>query len=231
MSVALLEAAAAELGEVADEVVFVGAAVLPLLITDPAAPLPRATVDVDVVVDVRTRRGLRAFERRLEERGFVPDAASGVICRWRSGSGLVVDALPVDAGVLGFGSPYLARGFGAGVAHRLPSGALIRVIPAPHLLAAKLDAFDDRGGRDHLGSRDFADAVLLVDGRPGLVDEILGGDDRVRTYLASRCARLLADADAVDGLHGALAPDAASQLRVSTVIVPALERIAELDRR
>ena len=51
MSVDLLELAAAALGELRDEVVFVGGATVGLWITDPAAPPPRPTVDVDVIVE------------------------------------------------------------------------------------------------------------------------------------------------------------------------------------
>ncbi len=226
MSVALLERAAAELGPLVDEVVFIGAAVLPLLLTDPAAPVPRATVDVDLALAVRTRRELRAFERRLESAGFAPDAASGVICRWRGASGLVVDAIPAEPSVLGFGSPWLAAAVAAPDPRRLPGGATIRVISAVLFLAAKLDAFADRGAGDHLGSRDFADAVALIDGRPQLVEEVSGAEPALRSHLALHARALLADADARQGLHGALAPDAASQARVDRVIVPALERVA-----
>ena len=52
MSVELLELAAAALGELLDEVVFVGGATVGLWITDPAAPAPRPTKDVDVIVEV-----------------------------------------------------------------------------------------------------------------------------------------------------------------------------------
>lgn len=56
MSVELLERAAAALGELSAEVVFVGGATVSLWITDPGAPPPRPTLDVDVVVEVSSRR-------------------------------------------------------------------------------------------------------------------------------------------------------------------------------
>jgi len=226
VSIALLGRAVAELGSVVDEVVFVGAAVLPVLLTDPAAPVPRATVDVDVAMAVRTRRELRGFERRLESAGFTPDVSSGVICRWRSASGLVVDAIPAEPSVLGFGNRWLSAAVAAPMLQRLPDGEVIRVIPAPMFLAAKLDAFADRGHGDHLGSRDFADAVALLDGRPELVDEVTASDPELRSHLALQARAVLDDERARQGVHGALGPDAASQARVELVIIPALERIA-----
>jgi hypothetical protein len=67
VSVALLERAAAELGPLADEVVFIGAAVLPLLLTDPAAPVPRATVDVDLALAVRISTSISSTRLRLRD--------------------------------------------------------------------------------------------------------------------------------------------------------------------
>ena len=55
-NIEMLARAAEALGELKDEVVFVGGAVVELFITDPAAPRPRFTQDVDVVVEVATLR-------------------------------------------------------------------------------------------------------------------------------------------------------------------------------
>ena len=55
MSTELLELAAAALGPLRDEVVFLGGASIHLWITDPAAPATRATDDVDVISAITTR--------------------------------------------------------------------------------------------------------------------------------------------------------------------------------
>lgn len=106
MTVDLLELAAAALDDLLEEVVFVGGATVTLWITDPAAQPPRPTKDVDVIVEVTTRGGFHAFEGRLRERGFREDQESGVICRWQHrDSGLILDAMPADASILGFQNP------------------------------------------------------------------------------------------------------------------------------
>ena len=46
------------------DVVFVGGAVVGLLLTDPAAPPPRATDDVDVVMGEASRAGYHRIEAR-----------------------------------------------------------------------------------------------------------------------------------------------------------------------
>jgi len=48
VNVELLERANAALGKLREEVVFLGAATIPLWLTDPAAPPPRPTKDVDL---------------------------------------------------------------------------------------------------------------------------------------------------------------------------------------
>lgn len=80
MSIELLELGASALGTLTDEVVFVGGATVTLWITDPAAPPPRPTKDVDVIVEVASRTAYHAFEKRLRDAGFRDDGE--VICRW-----------------------------------------------------------------------------------------------------------------------------------------------------
>lgn len=69
-----------------DEVAFVGGATIALWITDQAAPEPRVTKDVDLVVEVASRVAWYRFEERLRAHGLRNDASSPVICRWRAGS-------------------------------------------------------------------------------------------------------------------------------------------------
>src|SRR5688500_8294173 len=101
MSIELLELGAAALGEIAEEVVFVGGASVTLWITGPAPRPPRPTKDVDVIVEVATRAGYHGFEDRLRDAGLRGDG--DIICRWHHRkSGLMVDAMPTDAALLGF---------------------------------------------------------------------------------------------------------------------------------
>ncbi len=65
MSPELLELGAAALGPLVEEVAFVGGASIVLWVTDPAAPSPRPTNDVDVIVEVTGRWGYERFSKRL----------------------------------------------------------------------------------------------------------------------------------------------------------------------
>ena len=102
MSIALLERAASALDDLLKGVVFLGGATVGLWITDPAAPEPRPTKDVDVIVEVTSRGRFAEFEERLRAHGFREDQESGIICRWRHGDDLILDAMPTDASILGF---------------------------------------------------------------------------------------------------------------------------------
>ena len=208
MSIELLELAAGALGPLLDEVVFVGGATVTLWITDPGAPPVRPTKDVDVVVDVATRGAFHDFEARLRERRFAEDQEDGVICRWRHPSGLILDAMPSEPGILGFDNRWQGAAIPHAIVRELPSGATIRAVSPPYLLATKLEAFKGRGNRDFLASRDFGDIITIVDGREELVDEVGRAPVDVRDYIASELSDLAEDPRFADGLFGALRADA-----------------------
>ncbi len=111
----MLERGAAALGLLAAEVMFVGGATVPLWITDAAAPPPRPTKDVDVVVEVFTRADLHEFDARLRAAGLREDQESGVICRWRHGPGgdsdLILDVMPAAGDLMGFANRWQAAPF------------------------------------------------------------------------------------------------------------------------
>jgi hypothetical protein len=232
VSIQLLDAAAAALGPLLDDVVFLGGASIVLWITDPGAPPPRPTKDVDVVVEVTTRADLEDFERRLSARGFREDMDSRVICRWRHPDGpadepLILDAMPAEARLLGFENRWQAKAVPHAQLIELPSGAMIRAIPPPYLVATKLEAFRRRGAGDHLGSRDLEDVVTLVDGRDELVAEIATSSTDVRRYVCDEIGMLLDESRFVDAILGFLRTDIASQERAGMVILPRLRQIVD----
>jgi hypothetical protein len=142
----MLERAADALGPLTPEVVFVGGATVGVWITDPAAPEPRPTLDVDVVIEVASRGRFALFEERLRDRGFYEDRDSGVICRWRHhASPLILDVMPSDPEILGFASRWYGMVVLEPQSHRLPSGRSVAVISPALFLATKLEAFRGRG--------------------------------------------------------------------------------------
>ena len=154
--------------------VFLGAATLPLWITDPSAPALRATADVDVVIEATTLIAYKRFERRLRNAGFRDEGT--VLGRFVFGSDdAQIDVIPADASILGFENRWQRASVPVAVERALPTGVVIAVVPPANLLATKLEAFAGRGGGDFLASRDFEDVVALVDGREELAEEVLAG--------------------------------------------------------
>ena len=225
MSIELLERAAQALEPVLSDVVFLGGASIELWITDLAAPAPRPTKDVDVVVEVASRSAFHAFEDRLRSLGFKEDQEDGVICRWRHGDDLILDAMPSDAAILGFENRWQGASIPHAVERILPGGVALRATPPPYLLATKIEAFNGRGGEDFLGSRDFGDMIALFDGREELPSEVQGSAPELRAYIASELERLSAHPRFREGVSGALRADFASQARAEAVVLPRIEML------
>ncbi len=147
LSVELLEHAAARLGPLLPEIVFVGGATVPLWITDPAAPEFRPTLDVDGIVEVSSRAEYREVEKMLARLGFRHDQESGVICRFRYVStDLILDVMPTEASILGFENAWHKEAFSNAVNFELPTGTRIGVVTPAFLVATKLEAFEGRDG-------------------------------------------------------------------------------------
>jgi hypothetical protein len=227
-NVALLEIVAEQLGDdLRDELVFVGGAVAGLLITDPAMPAIRPTDDVDTICHALALADYHRVETRLRARGFVQDLTpEAPICRWRIGN-VAVDVMPTLDKILGFSNRWYPLALASAQRIALPSGCLIRLLPAPVFLATKLEAFDGRGKGDFLFSHDLEDLLAVIDGRASLLEECRASPPELREYLAARLAALLATRDFIDALSGHLPGDAASQERLPE-LHDKLRQISEL---
>jgi predicted nucleotidyltransferase len=226
-NIQILELAVDRLGELTNELVFLGGCATGLLLTDPAAPPIRATQDVDVITEVATLAEYHRLSARLRQKGFAEDQSPDApICRWVA-PGVVLDVMPTNEEILGFGNVWYEPALVAAQAFELPSGVSIRMVTAPHFLATKLAAFDNRGRGDFMKSHDMEDMVAVLDGRPELMQDLLQANEDLRTYLASRFGELLADEDFLAALPGHLQGGTASPDR-TPVVIRRLEEIAKL---
>ncbi|MBA4342382.1 MAG: hypothetical protein C0423_09545 [Methylibium sp.] len=198
------------LGELREQVVFVGGAVAGLLVTDPLADSVRATRDVDAVVNAN-RAMFHRIEEQVAERGFVRDASSEVICRWvHKASGVVFDLMPVQPEVLGFTNRWYSYAVQTAEQVDLGEGVTIKLVSAVAFVATKLEAFASRGGGDFMSSHDLEDVLNIVDGREELVQEMAAAPAELRQAVGAAFARLLANPDFANVLPGLVAePDRA----------------------
>lgn len=226
----ILEAAVAQLGSLADQMVFLGGCATGLLLTDVAAPPIRATQDVDVITEIASLADYYRLSDRLRARGFQEDQSPDApLCRWVSAS-VVLDVMPTRTDILGFGNEWYQPALDAAMQIGLPSGRSIRMVTAPFFLATKLAAFDTRGDRDYVMSRDMEDIVAVLDGRPETLDEVRRSDAAVRVHLGMRFSELLRERRFREALPAHLPGDAASQARLPRILARLEELAAEARR-
>jgi len=200
-----LRLVAEALGDLREQVVFVGGAVAGLLVTDPMADSVRATRDVDAVIEA-ARAQFHRIEARIATRGFTRDMDSEVICRWvHRDSGVLFDLMPVDASVLGFSNRWYPYTVETAEPVELANGVSIRVASAVAFVATKLEAFADRGVGDVMASHDLEDVLNIVDGREELGHELVAASPDVRRAVAIALAALLAHPDFANALPGLIA--------------------------
>jgi predicted nucleotidyltransferase len=171
----LLEAAVKQLSLLERKVVFVGGASVSLHLDDRAVTV-RHTRDIDFVVEATSYTETASIEEELRGLGFTQNPMNGdePICRWHK-EGLIFDMMPTDPTVLGFSeSEWFERGFERAREYSLPSGEKIWAFDVLHLLAAKIEAYRDRGDNDWLSSRDVEDIVTVLDGRSSIFEELEG---------------------------------------------------------
>jgi hypothetical protein len=91
----MLEFVATKLGDIRNDVVFLGGCTTGLFISDPLVPDVRYTLDVDCIVDVISLNQYHQLEKKLTQRGFKKSISEDVICRWFYDE-VILDLMPTD---------------------------------------------------------------------------------------------------------------------------------------
>lgn len=221
-NVQILQAVARALGELRNDLVFVGGCAAGLLITDESRPVVRATQDVDLIAEVATKGEYHQLCVKLRSLGFNEDVGP-VICRWRLGD-LQVDVMPTVEGVLNFTNMWYAESMKTAHSVVLPNGDAIWLIGAPHFIATKIEAFHDRG-RGDFSSHDLEDIINVIDGRPSVVEDIRQQAGPLQSYLRDEFDALLSNALFLDTLPWHLRPPDQGRL---PIILQRMREIAGL---
>lgn len=180
---------ATALGELNENTVYVGGAVVSLYADDPAADDVRPTKDVDISLEIASFSELEELREKLVAKGFSQRAESAVNCRFWLGD-IMVDVLATKA----VGWAPANEWFEAGFRHtelQHVNGMPIRLLSFPYFLASKFAAFNDRGGTDARASKDFEDITYLLDNRLVMVNDISNSPDDVRSFLVTEFLRLM----------------------------------------
>lgn len=179
----MLEFVATKLGDIRNDVVFLGGCTTGLFLSDPNVPDVRYTLDVDCIVDVISLNQYHQLEKKLTQQGFKKSLLEDVICRWFYDD-VILDVMPTDEKILGFSNRWYKEAIAASALYPLTDKLEIRVVTAPYFLATKFEAFKTRGKMDFYASHDFEDIVSVLDGCIEIVEEIKKSDANLREYLS-----------------------------------------------
>lgn len=211
------------LGPLRERLVFVGGCATGLLLTNPAAADVRPTEDVDAIIEVASLAGYHAMHPLLAERGFTQTMADNTPpFRW-FWNRMQLDLVPVDEHVLGFANRWYRPGFAAAVTTEIAPGLSLRHLDAPHFLATKFEAFNDRGGRDVYLSHDLEDIITVIDGRAELPDELAQAKASMFHHVVEQTNALLAHPEMANALPGIVA----QPIRAG-IVLERLQNIASL---
>ena len=216
-NLALLQLAARKLGNLNDDVVYLGGCATALFINDPSSLDVRATIDVDCIIDVISLVEYHKFENQLVEKGFKKSMEDEVICRFRCEE-TILDVMPTDQKILGFGNPWYKKALQYAVNHEIADDLIVKSISAPYFLAKKFEAFKTRGNYDLWSSHDYEDILSVVAGRINLVEEVETANSELREHLKEEFKRLLQNDQFEPTLPGHVNDGPATMQNVQVVI-------------
>lgn len=205
----MLASVARGLRDLKDRVVFVGGATVDMYVTNLAGEPLRTTDDVDCVIGITSRVAYNELEEKLRGLGFTHplDDPKAPICRWKF-SEILVDVMPMDAGVLGFSNRWYPEGVEHAERRTLPDGQEIAIFTLPYFIASKIEAFLGRGKGDFYGSQDIEDILAVINGAEDARAKVLAGPETVKAYLREQFTDLLRNEIFAQSVTGHLGPKA-----------------------
>lgn len=217
-NIEMLSKVAKGLGEMINEIVFVGGSVAELYADDVALSDIRATLDVDCVIEISSQMNYYDLEKRLREKGFSNDMTSGApICRWIY-KGTIVDVMPTS-GILGFSNKWYVDGISNKIPCVLPDGNQIYIFSTPYYLGSKFEAMLSRGGNDLRTSHDFEDIVFILDNTLDIIKQIVEIDKPIKDYLVVQFRELLNNPNIEEAIECVLPYGAEQRVEVILTIL------------
>jgi predicted nucleotidyltransferase len=190
------------LGELNEQVIFVGGATAGLYINDPAADDIRPTKDVDISFAIASLRDLESIREELIRRGFKQSPEDDLICRFRY-EGIKVDVMSTKAVGWAPANPWFSPGFAQREIIYI-NDQKIQILPLPYYLASKFSAYNNRGAEDPRTSHDFEDIIYVLDNRTDVVEQLAEVPDDVEPYLKQQLQEIIDDRDMQEAILGNL---------------------------
>ena len=184
VTIQLIDVAIENLGDIANDMLFGGGSIVPLLFTSNDNYF-RATKDVDCVIDVEALVDYYKFTDKLKQVGF-KEVSEDVapICRWYK-DGCLIDVMPT-ANIIGATNTWYAPAFKNPITYSAGNGVTVNIISPVYFIATKLEAFNNRGNNDFMASHDMEDIISVIEYRPSIVDEILAAEQDVKEFIMNQ---------------------------------------------
>ena len=180
INIAVVAEVAQALGELKDQMIFIGGAVVSLYTDDPAADEIRPTSDIDMTINLMNFSHWVRMQQRLAELGFLPDPYGHAICSYKY-KNIPVDIMPAEDSQFGPSNKWYKIGF-QNLWKVKAIDEEIQILSAPAYLATKFEAFNSRGG-DYRTSHDFEDIIYIIDNRIAIVSEIKIAHPEIKEFL------------------------------------------------
>lgn len=219
----IVEKVASTLGELNDEVIYVGGAVVSLYATDPGAEQPRPTKDIDISVQISTFSEMDVLREKLATKKIYPAPSEKIMYRY-SYEDILIDFIPYEATPLGPTNSWLKPGFKK--AYPVKIGNIhINILPVGMFLATKWEAFKSRGNDPRL-SHDFEDIIYIIDNNMNLIDDVKNSSVKVQTFLKKMSEEILSHSSRNEIIECHINPFTMEERR--KLVVDKLEKIIDL---
>lgn len=216
-----LETVAHALGEMGEEVVFVGGMVAALYADIHPVDELRPTKDVDLFLEIGTYRKLEEVHSHLTSKGFTQHAEDQVMCRFRLGE-IIVDVMAAVSIGWAPGNRWFESGIKSAMIVK-PGKKQVRILSSPYYLATKFSAFEDRG-TDPRWSTDFEDIVYVMAHCSYFRDDFMKSEKEVQKYLSDWAQKIINNGLFLEAIRGHLSY--ATQEKKAAHIVSLLEEMA-----
>jgi predicted nucleotidyltransferase len=153
INMGVVKKVAIALGELNEQVAYVGGATVSIYADDPAAEDVRPTKDIDIMLNIVSFAELTALQEKLAQKGIHPDAEAKIACRFKY-EDVIIDIMSTKEVGWAPSDPWFEPGFRNLVSYSVDEQTTVSIFPVSYFLATKFSAFHDRGG-DQRTSKDL----------------------------------------------------------------------------
>lgn len=180
----IIKRIAKAMGNLNDEIIYVGGAIVCLYADDPAADDIRPTKDIDISLSVATFGELENVREQLTQKGFYQSSELDIICRFHY-EDIMVDVMNTKAIGWSPTNRWFKKGFERRAKYLIEETSIF-IMPFTCFFASKIEAYKGRGGNDPRMSHDFEDITYLLDNRMEWQEDIkIETDFELKEYITN----------------------------------------------